>query len=571
MNEQAVKKQFAPECALVLFIAREVTGNTEQGKLENLLRNPDINWPRFKALISYHELAPFAYLSLKRYAYNLAEEMREFLRQSYYYGLWRTEFFRQEFTRIADAFAQQGIDVVPIKGLGLVEDLYYQKPVRPMVDIDVLVREESLKVSERILQGLGYIKDLGGLKEEYWRQKQCHLSFNREAHRKSLLVELHWALDFKRDNQKILPLLWDRLRTSSRREKNIKLLSPEDTLFSLALHNRRFGKMFCLKYVCDIGLLLNKYKNELDWDYISQELRRGKMRATMFFALSQLKLLDFPLPWAILRDLNVPSWKGKLVRYFIERKAFSPEEDLKKTYLASHFLLYDNIWEPVKYILNIPQEQFAKYYGLAPYTVKTAFFYYLRWLYIPLKGLVTLMKKPFERINSRRPCSCYHREGEEVPLLVITSPEVSERSNLNETGDSSGVFFFQTSGFSMWPFLRPGTKLVVKRIPVKELRVGDIILYRQDGQTVCHRLVKTADAKGPALYARGDNSASPAEYVREGLILGKAIGMIKKGRICRLTGTRRHLINRGIIGCAPWISRTVSILKKFHIGQVKMI
>ncbi|MFH1245546.1 MAG: nucleotidyltransferase family protein, partial [Candidatus Omnitrophota bacterium] len=388
-------------------------------------------------------------------------------------------------------------------------------------------------------------------KEEYWRQKQCHLSFNREAHRKSLLVELHWALDFKRDNQKILPLLWKRVRANPRGERSIKLLSPEDTLFSLALHNRRLGKMFCLKYVCDMGLLLNKYKNELDWDYILQESRRGKMRAAMFFALSQLKLLDFPLPRAILRDLNVPAWQGKLVRYFMERQVFFPKEDFKKTYLTCHFLLYDNIWEPVKYILNIPREQFAKYYGLAPYTVKTAFFYYLRWLYIPLTGLLALI-----------------RTGARFIVRILRFAHYQKTTIEKRFSESSQNYFdkqtsfFETIGWSMWPFLKPGTKLIFKKIAPERLKIGDIILYHQDNQTICHRLVRKIYSEELSLYVRGDNSTSPAESVRDERIIGKAIGIIKEGRICSLTGTKQHLVNRCIVWAAPLLARVISVAKK---------
>lgn len=559
INDHAVKKQYSPECVLVLFIAGEVTGNTRKDKLEDLLRNPDINWPRFKALISYHELAPFAYLSLKRYACSLPQEMREFLRQSYYYCLWRTEFFRQEFARITNAFAQQGIDVVPIKGLGLVEDLYCQKPGRPMVDIDVLVREESLKVSERILQGLGYVKDLGGLKEEYWRQKQCHLSFSQDGHGISLLVEAHWALDFKRDDRKILPLLWERVRVNPRGERNIKLLSPEDTLFSLALHNRRLGKMLCLKYVCDIGLLLNKYKNEFDWDYVLREARQGKMQATMFFTLSQLELLDFPFPRAMCRELNVSSWKGRLVRYFIEKKVFWPAENLKKHYLTSHFLLYDNMWEPIKYILNIPPEQFAKYYGLEPYVKKTVFFYHLRWLYIPFEVLVVLIKSGVRFIGCLLKLSNCQKTTIEGQFNVFAQNCCAEKTS-----------FFETNGWSMWPFLKPGTKLLVNRVPIDKLRVGDIILYRQDKQTVCHRLVKKVKAaKECLLYVRGDNALSLPECITEKMLTGKAVGIIRNNRIISLTGMRRRFLHWIIVPAAPLVKRILSVGKWFGSSVLK--
>ncbi|MFH1191351.1 MAG: S24/S26 family peptidase, partial [Candidatus Omnitrophota bacterium] len=52
------------------------------------------------------------------------------------------------------------------------------------------------------------------------------------------------------------------------------------------------------------------------------------------------------------------------------------------------------------------------------------------------------------------------------------------------------LLFFETSGFSMWPFIRPGERLVIKKSPAQDLRAGDIILYRANNQLACHRLVK---------------------------------------------------------------------------------
>jgi len=56
--------------------------------------------------------------------------------------------------------------------------------------------------------------------------------------------------------------------------------------------------------------------------------------------------------------------------------------------------------------------------------------------------------------------------------------------------DSSGdLFLFETSGFSMWPFIRQGERLLVKRVFPDELRRGDLVLYQQNEKLVCHRLI----------------------------------------------------------------------------------
>ena len=60
----------------------------------------------------------------------------------------------------------------------------------------------------------------------------------------------------------------------------------------------------------------------------------------------------------------------------------------------------------------------------------------------------------------------------------------------NEKRLGEDIFFFKTEGFSMWPFLKPGGRLIFKKVPPETLRIGDVILYKADNQSICHRLVR---------------------------------------------------------------------------------
>ncbi len=120
---------------------------------------------------------------------------------------------------------------------------------------------------------------------------------------------------------------------------------------------------------------------------------------------------------------------------------------------------------------------------------------------------------------------------------------------MNNTED---LLFFETSGFSMWPFIRQGDKLVIKKVPVDDLRPGDIILYRANNQLVCHRLVKK---NRDFLYTRGDNSMSSPEVITQEIFIGKVVGIIRNNRMISLTGWRNRLINSFIVIIVPLIIR----------------
>jgi hypothetical protein len=182
--------------------------------------------------------------------------------------------------------------------------------------------------------------------------------------------------------------MFDRAREISMHNKNVKVLSPEDTFFSLALHQRRFGITLSLRNVCDMAMLLNKYSSKFDWNYVLSESKKSKVCSTIFFALYQSSFFfGTEIPAYVWKELNLSKCKKFLIRRFIEKNTFLPKQTSrnKNLYLKAHFLLYDNLWEPLDYILNIPQEQFAKFYALTPYTKRTEFLYKNRLFYILFK------------------------------------------------------------------------------------------------------------------------------------------------------------------------------------------
>lgn len=379
------------EGQLILEIVEQILSGRKSKETESLGNTYKINWQRFTELISHHELIPFTYQVIKDFTFLPHSDLRKFLEYGYYRNLTNSIYLWQEFLRIFEAFEHEGVGLLPIKGVSFLEDIYSKNYFRSMADIDILVKEANLKNAEKIFNNLGYIKDLGGLKEEYWRKKQIHITFRLQRPGQFLfLVDMHWALDFKRKNIQILPKLWDRIRETRVEGRKIKLLSPEDALFSLALHKRRFGKALCLKYGIDIVLLLRKYASKFDWDYVLKEAKQGKICSSLFFVLSEAGMLyDKCIPSSILKKIRIPTWKKKLIENYIEKNVFSDSTrlKLKNLYLKSHFLLYDNFREPIGYILNIPQEQFAKFYGLKAYDKKTRFFFKIRFPYILYKAI----------------------------------------------------------------------------------------------------------------------------------------------------------------------------------------
>jgi len=379
------------EANLILAIAKEIT-NGDNTEISSLAENRSLNWDEFKNKLAYHGLAPLVYVVLKKYFSLLPKELINTLEATYGHYLIYVARAEKVFLDLFGIFKKENITLIPIKGIALLEDIYSKYPIRSISDIDVLVREQDVEKASILLEKAGFKKDLEGLEEDYWRKKQYHIVFvKKEFNNFNIKVELHWQLDYPRKSVQLLPNMFDRLRESLMQGNKISLLSVEDTFFAAALHQRRLGVVLSLKDVCDMALILNKYKTSFDWGYVLSESKKSRLCSTVYFALYQVGfLLKIDVPDYVLRKLNVSMWKKRLIQHFIEKNTFLAVQDSesKNLYLKMHFLLYDSIWEPVEYILNIPQEQFAKFYNLEPYSKKTQIFYKFRLIYMPFKALV---------------------------------------------------------------------------------------------------------------------------------------------------------------------------------------
>jgi hypothetical protein len=496
------------EAKILQLVMKKAAGQEYSAEINRLLLSGAVDWIKVKDLLSYHEIAQLFYIGIKDHFHLLPQKISHLLSNTFYWTLKDNLWKLKQFQLINQAFEKEGLRLVALKGLALLTQLYEHLPVRPMVDMDILIREEDYEKGAGILEGIGYKKELLGLKEAYWRQGQCHVTFvkNREGKTENIL-EAHWSLDFRRNGRLVLEESWQRAKYIDTEPGRVGVLSPEDTLFSLALHQRRLGKAFCLKYILDIAFLFKKYAGDFDWDYFLSACREYGLFSCAGFLLLQGKLfLNSGLFDDGLERVSLSRGKRAIMERFIANNlaSFRLSEKIKENYLRSHFLLYDTYSEPVKYILNIPLEQFAKFHGLRPYESRTKRLYSLRFIYIPFFSWLALFK------NNRL--------------------KIKKRPKLNNAKEQS-LSAVRAWGWSMYPNIKDGDWVILKqREPLK----GEVVCFANDAQTkTLHRLVKL---KKCYLATKGDNCLSLDKDIKREEVLGVAIAVRRGKRILPITG-----------------------------------
>ena len=137
--------------------------------------------------------------------------------------------------------------------------------LRPMADVDLLVRGPDVRGATQLLRSLGY----AGTDGELLHQEPIDGNMHVEPMRKpgGLLVEIHYAL--------LAPALvkgqdvdgiWSRTRSRAIGGTEAKVLSPEDLLLHLCLHAAlNHGFQVNLLHLCDIPAVVDHFGDRLDW------------------------------------------------------------------------------------------------------------------------------------------------------------------------------------------------------------------------------------------------------------------------------------------------------------------
>lgn len=197
--------------------------------------------------------------------------------------IFRSVRLEEEVKMFADRMEQAGIPYAFFKGYEL-RELYPDPELRTMGDVDVLVRDEDMEKTLRVLNGLGYTKEGEG--SAVWTCTNGTLSY--EIHRR-LAFGKYWN---QVDQEGYFAKAFDRLQdepgprrgesgavTGTVSGKSRRYFSLEDHFiflcFHLAKHLNSTGAG--IRMVMDIALFLKAYQEQMDWKYIWEECRKIRL------------------------------------------------------------------------------------------------------------------------------------------------------------------------------------------------------------------------------------------------------------------------------------------------------
>ena len=211
-----------------------------------------------------------------------------------------------ELMKLLAELEKQGIGVILLKGLHLTQTAYRDLALRPMIDMDILVRKEHLAPVQAILLDWGYVPT-----EEQSVEMTCalgahHLPCLTKVGNPYTHIEIHWHIEVASAPFAIdLDGLWQRSQWWQLGAFKVGGLSPEDLLLHLSIH-AAYHHLFDVGLIVffDVAKTIEYYETVLDWDSLQKRaVAWGAIRPLFLTLYLARELAGANVPEASLTSL----------------------------------------------------------------------------------------------------------------------------------------------------------------------------------------------------------------------------------------------------------------------------
>lgn len=289
-----------------------------------------------------------------------------------------------EASRLLKDFNDANIPVIALKGLSLAEDLYGDIAMRPMVDIDLLIKKEDMIKAGKLLLSRGYDQHIPS-----WEKivdVHYHLLAFIKRTKQREMVELHRNIvrpesPFSVDANGI----WERARPIRVAGSEALAMSFEDLLIHLCFH-AVYHQKFKLIFInfCDIARLMHINGKDLDWPWLVKIAREWGLQKCVYLTLCLTReILGAPLPDNEMDKLKPDDFDPVFLDYAKEQifsKAFDGYPDNLN---LSKIIKSYGIYEGTRFIFRrmFPSREFMASHCPVPISSPKLYLYYVSRLY----------------------------------------------------------------------------------------------------------------------------------------------------------------------------------------------
>jgi hypothetical protein len=256
---------------------------------------------------SSNRLVPLLFRQAERAGLIDAEMGR--LRGIYRYQWCRNQLMLSELRRVIAVLQQASIEVILLKGAALIQQYYGDPGLRPMSDLDIMVRPDKFEEAGKILRGLGYAKrvDLNFEKIRFGRLTHA-IEFTRSANGKNTEIDLHWTPLHRATWPGAEECFWKYSVPVDFKGVECRTFDATHQLLHVCLHGALWNALPPFRWVTDAMWILRK--DAIDWHRLVEDANRLNGLQLLQSALNYIfENHDAPIPKSVMKKINgiVPS------------------------------------------------------------------------------------------------------------------------------------------------------------------------------------------------------------------------------------------------------------------------
>ena len=365
---------------LLLYCIGRETGENVRPMLETLAPS---DWECLLQQSFRHDIAPLLHYRLRtNYPdIDIPKKIRLALKTMYHYSVQQNTQLYKAFLKILEVLQNDGIPVIALKGVHLAKAVYGNTALRPMCDIDIMIKKKDLDHVEDRLLMLDY-----GPKERQSIEERCayHHHLDRFTKPGNVPIEVHWNIAPVNAFFRIeMNGIWERAEKTQFSGQDVWLLSIEDLLLHLCLHvsyNHQFSIDF--KHIYDIYELIHQCRHKMDWEQLIKTAHVWGVHDFIFATLSvtrQIMAAEVPSP--VLKALKPKKFDEQITRVAEEFMMSEDHLDIPigykeimraKELKGKLYVLFGSIFPPLNrlremYSLDETSNRIYFYYLIRPF------------------------------------------------------------------------------------------------------------------------------------------------------------------------------------------------------------
>lgn len=198
------------------------------------------------------------------------------------------------------SFRAAGVETLLLKGAALALSVYGDSGLRPMSDIDILVRPQHAALAIRLLGEAGW--------ESKYKLPEALIPYEQAVEfrdGRGGRCDLHWGILLDGRQEIGDEDFWDASVPVELNNVPTGALNPTDQLLHVCVHGAAWNDMPPVRWVADAAMIIRTAGHEIDWERLIDQVRKRRLMLPMRDTLGYLRQLPgVPVPAEVVQTIE---------------------------------------------------------------------------------------------------------------------------------------------------------------------------------------------------------------------------------------------------------------------------